>query len=802
MAFSLLRRNRENFTPSLPESRDRRSAVSNAATATVEVLEGRRLMSGDSSFIFEYSGRNNLEVNVVTGMTLRQTNLGQLRGWNAGFEDRNPANYSVTIHWDDETSSQGKVIRNPDPRASDPDEVTVYPLLIKGSHKYTAPSPSNDPYDVKVTIRHVRGAVYQADAADFTVVNLRNPDGRSGPRTDPPELPALRSLGDSFVVAYTEAVHTQRTGVSLNNVRLVNMGWARFNGQENYDASLWRAQINWGDGSAWETGKVVSAASIGKSDTGMLVVGSHTYYNPGTYTAMVNIVGPDGTTFPMESHALSITVTGPVVTPPSSSTMLKATVSQGTLKVEGTAGPDKITIKQLVNGALELISGTGTGASRRTFSDPSIKRIEVAAGGGNDEVKIDTSVTRPARIDGGIGNDTLIGSSMDDVILGGADNDKIFGSGGDDYLHGGDGNDTIFGGMGNDRLYSGLGGGVDILHGEVGDDNLVSFGGGADVVTGGTGRDVLWTDTRDLNTTDSGDRIHRIPGFVTLSQPKTPWLAPNHQQPSLQQDGQEILDPNPVARRSPASTDAQYVDYSNRPLFGPTIELRDVRQGRLGDCFQQAAMAGIAATRPDLIGQIITDAGDGTYVVAFKNPDGSRAYMRIDGDLPTAVGPSGRRELLFAKEGVNGSIWAAMVEKAMAFRRGDPLKPGSYGGYDHLVGGLEEEVYKHFGIRSRTTDLRKLADKTPIMKTILRDLDDEKACTIGTAKTVDSIKLYGNHVYLIVGVSTDKSGRITALRLYNPHGGDDANRQQKGGIVNISWTEFAKCVETYTAAEL
>lgn len=54
---------------------------------------------------------------------------------------------------------------------------------------------------------------------------------------------------------------------------------------------------------------------------------------------------------------------------------------------------------------------------------------------------------------GGIGNDQIEGSSLNDFIRGGAGNDTINGFGGNDIIRGGAGSDSIAGGIGADTLY-------------------------------------------------------------------------------------------------------------------------------------------------------------------------------------------------------------------------------------------------------------------------------------------------------------------------------------------------------------
>ena len=53
------------------------------------------------------------------------------------------------------------------------------------------------------------------------------------------------------------------------------------------------------------------------------------------------------------------------------------------------------------------------------------------------------SVVRLAFVDGGDGNDTIIGSRIADVLRGGSGNDRITGGRGDDLLTGGSGYDSF-----------------------------------------------------------------------------------------------------------------------------------------------------------------------------------------------------------------------------------------------------------------------------------------------------------------------------------------------------------------------
>ena len=149
-----------------------------------------------------------------------------------------------------------------------------------------------------------------------------------------------------------------------------------------------------------------------------------------------------------------------------------------------------------------------------------------------------SSTPLPTIVEGGRGDDTLIGNSESNTLRGGPGNDTLRGGAGDDQLDGGDGNDTadysaltttvvvdlsisratgdgsdalvsieniiggsggdilignghnnqLQGGEGNDILDGGAG--KDLLEGGAGDDHL-SGGSGNDILNGGSGNDIL-----------------------------------------------------------------------------------------------------------------------------------------------------------------------------------------------------------------------------------------------------------------------------------------------------------------------
>ena len=123
------------------------------------------------------------------------------------------------------------------------------------------------------------------------------------------------------------------------------------------------------------------------------------------------------------------------------------------------------------------VVGAGTSASvlglaarvNVTGSEGASDSLVINALGGDDSV---TATTLPAgviklTIDGGAGEDSLLGSQGNDTVLGGSEDDVIFGD---------NGNDTALMGAGNDVFQWNPGDGNDTLEGQDGADTMLFFG--------------------------------------------------------------------------------------------------------------------------------------------------------------------------------------------------------------------------------------------------------------------------------------------------------------------------------------
>jgi len=137
-----------------------------------------------------------------------------------------------------------------------------------------------------------------------------------------------------------------------------------------------------------------------------------------------------------------------------------ATLTDGTLLVEGTPGNDSIQVTTRRGDFVVRERGGAAGAEPQTFPAGQVQQIVVNSLAGNDRIRVDRT-TIPSAIDAGAGNDFVVGGFGNDVIVGGEGNDRINARAGNDQIFGLTGVDRLTGGSGTDTADLG----VDVLNG-------------------------------------------------------------------------------------------------------------------------------------------------------------------------------------------------------------------------------------------------------------------------------------------------------------------------------------------------
>jgi Ca2+-binding RTX toxin-like protein len=176
--------------------------------------------------------------------------------------------------------------------------------------------------------------------------------------------------------------------------------------------------------------------------------------------------------------------------------------------------------KHLQGKITSVIEGTegddriiGTGANELILAKGGADRVDgksgddcIVGGEGNDR-----------KLDGGDGNDIVLGGPGNDYLQGGDNMDILYGGDGDDRIDGGRDKDVIFGGSGNDDIEGGSGDdfidggeGDDKIDGESGNDYILG-GAGNDEIDGGSGNDEIYGQDGD-DTLEGGSGADKLYG--------------------------------------------------------------------------------------------------------------------------------------------------------------------------------------------------------------------------------------------------------------------------------------------------
>jgi hypothetical protein len=179
------------------------------------------------------------------------------------------------------------------------------------------------------------------------------------------------------------------------------------------------------------------------------------------------------------------------------------TVENGTLRV--IAGPGEINAVTIAPAPAPAALGTLTvndGAAPIVIAE-SATVVYADLGDGDDSLRLTAAL--PAHVLGGIGNDTLAiepaALVLDPALWpavtleGGEGDDGLIGAGGSDVLLGSEGNDTLVGADGADRLDAA--GGSDTADGGPGPDSIVLLDELEDTAWCGTGRDTVRAEVLD-----------------------------------------------------------------------------------------------------------------------------------------------------------------------------------------------------------------------------------------------------------------------------------------------------------------
>lgn len=240
----------------------------------------------------------------------------------------------------------------------------------------------------------------------------------------------------------------------------------------------------------------------------------------------------------------------------------------------------------------------------------------------------------------------------------------------------------------------------------------------------------------------------------------------------------------------------------NYNLYGKceaeSIRPQAIRQGQVGDCYFESALAAVATANPQAIRNAIKDNGDGTYTVTLPGAPHE----------PLTVKAPTEAELGLYNGGSEYGVWAAVMEKAYGTYRSHRNWIGSYTLQEAADGGGEpgpvielltgqKAIWKSVGSnQAEVVSLLEAAFASNPPKAVTTTIYGENSMwgLLGydTEHTKDGY--YKSHVYTITAFKSDGHGGGT-LTVRNPWGGQDGT---VNGTKEVPLNEFMNNFSAYS----
>ncbi|MGE0710227.1 MAG: C2 family cysteine protease [Planctomycetota bacterium] len=214
------------------------------------------------------------------------------------------------------------------------------------------------------------------------------------------------------------------------------------------------------------------------------------------------------------------------------------------------------------------------------------------------------------------------------------------------------------------------------------------------------------------------------------------------------------------------------------------VDVNDVNQGGLGDCYFMAGIASVARTHPHRVRSMIETNADGTFSVYLwrhdyqwgeevVGPDGTfipqvkAQKIVVDDQFPAGWGTSPAYAEFGDVKTVNGveqrELWPMILEKAYAkFKQS----------YEAIEGGWSSTPMSFFSGQDAVVDHDPTEMSEAELLEVLKTANDKGyPATLGVPKSESSVNLHGNHYYIFAGL--DDQGRV---KLLNPWGSSHPTR--------------------------
>ena len=200
------------------------------------------------------------------------------------YADSNPAHYDAQINWGDGNTWDSATMQL----------VTSSPNFVRivASHVYT--SPGN--YPIVIYLTGPDGTTTSAKTATAAVSSMPSP--LSEPIALPADLGVPDSGGEDPPALGSVGTISSYSGVGfrLNEVSVLPS-------YADNNPAHYKAQINWGDGTTWDTATMQLVTS---SPSFVRIIATHVYEQAGDYPIVVYLTGPDGATISNKTATASV----------------------------------------------------------------------------------------------------------------------------------------------------------------------------------------------------------------------------------------------------------------------------------------------------------------------------------------------------------------------------------------------------------------------------------------------------------------------------------------------------------------
>jgi len=267
--------------------------------------------------------------------------------------------------------------------------------------------------------------------------------------------------------------------------------------------------------------------------------------------------------------------------------------------------------------------------------------------------------------------------------------------------------------------------------------------------------------------------------------------------------------PDPKLHKDQINKDgsAQYsLQRFTGPLFKDGVEMADVQQGYLGDCYVPSAFAAMAKANPAAIQNAMKDNGDGTYTVTFKKRDWQTGTykpveVKVDGDLyarssggPVYGSSAGDTSL----KGME--LWFPLMEKAYA------VYAGGTEGYNGIGnGGMSNDLFEAILGKRGTTSSISAGNADHVFAAVKHAIDSHLPISAGTygddkEAMYTNTGVYADHSYSVVGYKEEGGKQFVQLR--NPWGeSEPAGNGADDGVFFLPLEQFTKLYQTLMTVE-